>query len=469
LPTVAQAQLELDWRGYIDTDLRFAIEKDVPLERSESTLYGRIGGKYGPNLAAVADVRLTFVERPAPQKFAGLTDRQALDAFRWESDALYVELRDLVLDGLDLRMGRQRIAWGSADRFNPTSNLNALDVEDPLLFGETLANEMLTLRYRPYFWFGDEDDPWFQEFSLEAVLVPIFKPAQLPESGSLGFTDSDEAVRLATTRQLKALAVQQKDFADAGALLSYDVDIDLPDRNIVNSQVGVRMGWNLLGVDMSISYFRGYEDFPRAEKAIVTGDPTDVRTNLHLTYPRVQVLGADMATSLGWLDGVGLWAEVGVTFHDDLYVVIEGSGFTGYEGIEALNTPPVQEHEAGQFVKAVVGMDYTPLPWWYLNVQYIHGFIDEFGAGNLDDYIVGGMDFKLAHDKLTIRLFSIISLTDTSFVLFPQLIIKPFSGGEFSVGAFLYSGLFDGLDKDTKFGSPVVGASTVFTRARFSF
>ncbi len=467
-PRAAEAQLELDWRGYVESDLRFALEDDVPFERSESTLYGRIGAKMGAHLAGAADLRLAFVERPSPLKFAGLTDRQALDAFRWESDAMYVELRDLGPDGLDLRIGRQRIAWGSADRFNPTSNLNALDVEDPLAFGETIANEMITVRYRPYVWFGDEDEPWFQEFSLEAVFVPVFKPAQLPESGGLAITDVDEAARLATTAELKELAGLQREFFNNGAVLSYDVDIDLPDRNAVNSMVGVRMGWNLLGVDMSVSWFRGFDDFPRAEKAFVTGDANDVRSNIHLTYPRVQVLGADMATSLDWLDGVGLWAEVGVTFHDDLFVVIDGRGFFGYEGIAALNTPPVKEHEAGQFVKAVVGMDYTPAPWMYVNAQYLHGFIDEFGTESLDDYIVGGMDFKLLRDKLTIRLFSIVNITDSSFVLFPQLIIKPFSAGEISVGGFLFSGLFD-LPSDTKFGSPIVGASTVFAKARFSF
>ena len=31
------------------------------------------------------------------------------------------------------------------------------------------------------------------------------------------------------------------------------------------------------------------------------------------------------------------------------------------------------EDDAGVFTKVVVGMDYTPVPWWYINIQYLHG------------------------------------------------------------------------------------------------
>ena len=37
----------------------------------------------------------------------------------------------------------QVVQWGTADMFNPTNNLNAPDLEDPLMFGESVANEMV--------------------------------------------------------------------------------------------------------------------------------------------------------------------------------------------------------------------------------------------------------------------------------------------------------------------------------------
>lgn len=412
----------------------------------------------------MADLRFIFTERSTAPDFAALTNRTLLDPVRIESDSLYVSFVDMGLDGLDLRIGRQQLIWGTADRFHPTSNFNPLDVEDPLAFGATIAQEMIHLAYRPYVFAGDEDEPWFSELGFEAVFVPRFKPAQLPESGGLAFTRPAEQLRLATTDALKSLVSTQIAFIDQGATVAYGVEVFTPELSMANAMVGARVGWRLLGVDMHVSYFRGFDDFPRAERAEVTGDSTAVRTDLTLTYPRVQVLGVDMATSLDWLGGLGLWAEVGITFHDDLHVVIDGHTFVGNQTGTVFPNGPNVEFPAGQFVKATVGMDYTPISWWYINVQYLHGFVDEFGADELEDYLVAGMDFKLFRDKLLLRTFTILNFQDLSWVLFPQIVVMPFGGGEISIGAFLFFG-----DEDTKFGSPVAGSSTVFTKAKFSF
>ncbi len=465
LPFDALAQLSTEWRGAIQGDVRFIVDdEEVPFERLETSLYARLGAKYGKHVRGVADLRFIFTERASTPDFAALTDRTLLDPMRLESDSLYVELVDLGLDGLDLRVGRQQLIWGTADRFHPTSNFNPLDVEDGLEFGSTIAQEMIHLAYRPYVFAGDEDEPWFEELAIEMVLVPRFKPAQLPQSAGLAFTSPQEQLRLATTAALKSLVATQIAFIEQGAEVAYGVEVLTPELSMKNAMYGARVGWRLLGVDMNLSYFRGFDDFPRGERAVVTGNSTDVRTDLTLTYPRIQVLGVDMATSLDWLDGVGLWAEVGITFHDELYVVVDGSTFVGNQTGAVFANGPNQEHEASQFVKATVGMDYTPLPWWYINIQYLHGFVDEFGTDQLEDYLVAGMDFKLFRDKLLLRTFTILNFQDLSWVLFPQIIVMPFNGAEISVGAFFFFG-----DEDTKFGSPVAGSSTVFTKTRFSF
>ena len=180
----------------------------------------------------------------------------------------------------------------------------------------------------------------------------------------------------------------------------------------------------------------------------------------------MHVLGFDMATSLEFLGGLGLWAEVGWTFHDSLFRVVNtGPIHRGGLGVNEAE----RELEAGSFVKAVVGMDYTPVSWMYINVQYLRGFLDEFGSRNLQNYLVAGIDFKLARDKLLIRTFSIINLDDGSFVLFPSVQIKAWTGGSIHLGAFLYSSLFPGADPSRKFDSPAAGKSTFFMQARASF
>lgn len=367
-----------------------------------------------------------------------------------------MELTDIGVDGLDLRIGRQIITWGTADRFHPTANLNPLDVHDALKFGAQVANEMIALRWHPDASLGDEDDPWLTELGLEIVFVPFFKPAQLPQSAGLAFTDEQEFTRRADSEALQPLLDLQRTLTQAGTVFNYHPLVELPGREIANSMAGARLQWKLLGVDMSASYFRGFDDFPRAEHVDAELDGTLEETFIKLTYPRMQVLGVDAATSLDFLDGLGLWGEVAVVFHDDLYRVVDTHG--------QIETIVEKEHAKGQFVKATVGTDYTPLPWWYLNVQYLHGFVDEFGAAKLGDYLVPGMDFKLFRDTLLLRFFSIIDLQDRSFVLFPQVVATPWNGGEVSVGAFLFMG-----PDDTKFGSDVAGRSTVFVKGKASF
>lgn len=481
----ASAQLKLDWRGYVQSDVRITTTREVSFERIENWGNVHLQGRYGKHIAGVMNLSVIWTEFGQPQDFAALTKREVLDPVRFESDALFVEFRDIGVDGLDFRLGRQQIIWGTADRFHPTSNVNPLDVQDPLDFGKTVAQEAFSLRYRPYVVVGDEDEPWFEEPHFELVWAPIFKPAQLPDSAGLAFVDPAEQVRLANHPQIKELARQNRGYAQGGASVNYDVTMATPDFEIANSAYGARAGFSLFGFDLSFSYFSGFEDFPRAEKVVVSGDANDVQADVTLSYARIQVIGVDLTTSLDWADGIGLWTEVGITLHDDLWTVIDGTRFVGNEpgfydtsapgeapNMEFINGPtfangPIKEWDKGFFVKAVVGMDYTPFAWWYINVQYLHGFIDEFGADDLEDYLVGNMDFKMANQRVTLRIAAILNFQDQSHVIFPQLIIKPFTGAEFTVGAFLYSGLW--ANKATKFGSPVAGQSTVFTRARFSF
>jgi hypothetical protein len=447
----------LTWRGFVESDLRlFVTDMDVPVERLETTAGVKTKGKFGEHVRFLADLNIIFDERSNPQNFAGLTNRALLDPWRIESAGLFVEFVDMGLDGLDLRLGRQQVIWGTADRFHPSSNLNPLDVEDPLRFGETIANEMVTLRYSPDLWLGYEDEAWFEELSFEFVFVPVFKPAQLPNSSGLAFTDPAELERQAKSKELKELLAAQKLLSDT-LTFSYSPFVAQPDRNLKNSMMGARMAWNLFAMDMSVSYFRGFDDFPRAEKVVAVQDGTHVDSQIKLTYPRIQVLGADIATSLDWLGGLGVWFEGAMVMHNDLYRLIDTGPILNKTVLET-------EHKKGRFFKMTAGMDYSPTPTMYLNVQYLHGFLDEFGAANLDDYIVAGIDIKMARDTVLFRTFGIVNLQDQSFVAFPQLIFMPWNNAELTVGTFLFFG-----KDDSKFGSVVAGSSTAFMKAKVIF
>lgn len=460
----ATAEVKLRWRGLLKADMRTYLSTDETpeLDRLEGTAEIRLSATLSKHVAAVGHLRVMFTELGVPNTFNGLVDRTQIDPFRIESDALYVEFRDVGVSGLDIRIGRQQIIWGKADRFHAVSNLNPLDVEDPLAFGEVIANEMISIAYRPYIVVGDEDDPIFEELSFELVVVPLFKPAQIPMSGQLTFTDDEVFSHRADTPLLRQLVKQQRALKAGGWTFNNFATVETPEPSLDNVMVGARIGWKLFMFDMAVSYFKGFDDFPRAEKIIAEVSGTHADSDIKLTYPRVHVLGFELATSLDFLDGLGLWAEVGITFHDDLYRVVSTGPVIGVNEIE-------REHDEGSFVKAVVGMDYTPVKWLYLNVQYLYGFVDEFGTRNLQHYLVAGADFKMLNDRLLLRFFNIVSLTDGSFVLFPQLVAKPWDGGEISLGAFLYSSLFYGHRETKKFDSKAAGKASLFLKATAYF
>lgn len=505
-PSARAAGVDFRWRGFVSSDARFSLpgyfEKslggDAPrFVRNETWANLRVDMAAGRHVLAVSDISLVFTGKRDAFTIESLSDRESVDPFHIESDALFVTFRDL-LPGFDVSLGRMILPWGTGDMFNPTRKLNPLDLEDPIKFGESIANQMLVLEYAPGWEVEGEDDTIFGEAFFQVAVVPVFRGAMLPESGLVAFSEPQLARDRFHSGVMAELFELQEAFASRGGDLSYDVRVTPPDVHLRNVQVGARMGFSLLGLDLAFSYYRGFDDLPQPESVYaedVTFTPgqspdlsvpsplaivrslcesgedcllgTSVHNRIRLSYPPIQQVGFDLTTSIPFLADMGLWAEVAVVFHDDLRLQVRTSDAIFPEvgaplGISG--TRRAVEVDGGVFVKAVVGVDHSPFPWWYVNVQYLHGFVDEFGSAHLDDYVVAGSDFKFFDDQLLLRLFAIVAFQDGSTVLYPQISVTPFAAAELTLGAFFYFG-----DEDTKFGSPLTGPSTVFARAKMSF
>jgi hypothetical protein len=483
----------MDYRGYIELDNRFSLPGKTEPEgtpqfrflRSDATF--RVTAAMGDDdVQAVVDLALIFTGYPQTEGLEDLMLRERIDPYRFESDSLYVEILDMA-PGLDMRVGRQIVYWGSADQFNPTNVVNAYDFEDPIKFGEAIANEMLVLKYTaPISVFGD-NVTIFDELALEGVVVPIFRPGQLPPSALAAFTDSSLFEQVVDSPSLAELAGVQDLYLSNGGTVEYGVNVNTPEAVFTNAQLGGRLSWTLLGTDMAVMVYHGFDDTPRAETVKATGlnvpagidindedalqpvvkglvatrengDINDgegpIPTQVELSFPRVQVVGADLSTSLDWLGGMGVWGEFAMTFHEDLYRYVD------------VGLGPVLEKEmdAGSYWKLTTGFDYSLTDWWYFNAQYIRGFVDEFGAAKLGNYVLAGSEFKMFSEKMTLRLFSILALEETSAVIYPELFFKFWAGLDLSLGAFAFVG-----EPDTKFGSRLTGANSVFMKGRLCF
>ncbi|MCK5800957.1 MAG: hypothetical protein KAI47_27405, partial [Deltaproteobacteria bacterium] len=333
------------------------------------------------------------------ENFDDVYRKELLDAFRVEARSAYIEATDLFVEGLDLRIGQQVVSWGVGDQFNPTNVLNSPDLEDPLLFGEQLANMMVKLDYSPH-----------GNFIFSAVLVPVFRPALLPRSSPLGLASADRIPY--TDANLRYRIEMENGFVDS---LGYPTIVDgarivMPDFSAENMQGALRVAGNVGGQDLALMFYYGRFAFPQSHISVASLDPqarcnpldpTDcisgsVNTLTGLTFPRFWMLGfnatGELPNPLSLLSkkikGIGYRLELGVYFPQKMTSTIikrkldfgslppQPAGEYAYPGGER----PVVVSST-PFPKWTLGLDYTFTSNVYLNVQWVHGLVDEFGAG----------------------------------------------------------------------------------------
>jgi uncharacterized protein DUF1302 len=508
----ARADVDIKFGGQISSDMRYRLAgEEIPparptaevpfpsqqrllkygFSRNENLIKAQLTLSISDRVKAVADVDFYWYGYSDVKDIQADTLHERVDPYRLEANAAYVDIYKIA-PKLDLRIGRQVVVWGTADKFNPTNNLNTLDLSDPLLFGKALANNMVRADWNPW---GD--------LILTAVWVPIFRPAQLPRTAPLAVT---QATRPAPVQEYD-IRRQLGLFASLYPPSTINVLTMQPDPSIQNSQVGVRLAGRVLGNDVSLSYYHGRWGIPTP--AWVINKPNGV-VDATVMWPRVDVLGADIAGSFEKLKGLGYWAEVGVFFPQKITYGIYNELFGGHDpvtfqpnGMTDMNGNPkynlitsYPEAQRGTvisstpFVKLTAGVDFTWNKFLYSNLQYVYGFIDEFGSGQqcyarpgsmigdaprcearIGHYLVVGSDLKLFSDQLLIRVFGAFKIPqvgdeDPKFaaVLFPQIAWAVWDATELSVGAFVFLG-----DRDTKFGDPAAGASEIFAKARFTY
>ncbi|MBI5509190.1 MAG: hypothetical protein HY903_10590 [Deltaproteobacteria bacterium] len=406
---------------------------------------------------------------------AALSRYQEVAPYRLQAHALYLEVTDLLLPDLDLRVGQQVVQWGVGDQFNPTNNVNANDLENVLFFGRQVANEIVRLDYGAGSW------------SFSGVLVPVFKPAVLPASAALGITAVDRLPFVADELRWR-LAAERELAARAGyPTVVRSAVFQLPATTPANMPWAVRVGGSLFGQDLALSYYRGRSDVPLPAESRITQiadarcDPNDaaacvagtLTTDVVLQFPRLQVVGLNVAGELNPLGFIsrgihpfGYRLEVGLYVPEQRRMRID----QGEVVLFGLNRPageydyrlPDGERplvlDSKPFAKWVAGIDYSFGRHVYANLMWVHGMPDELGAGDffhggaavrtsgssadqtqveicvvnrdgtacaeerlrhrIGDYAVVGVDVRFADGRGLLRLFSIWDLggvTETSW------------------------------------------------------
>jgi hypothetical protein len=263
--------------------------------------------------------------------------------------------------------------------------------------------------------------------------------------------------------------------------------VQLPKRRFTDGQSAVKLGTSLAGVDASISYYNGRHDIPTPLDVNSISYPMDdprrgpdgtegccFQSDVILVYPRMQVLGLDFTTQLPFLGNMGVWGEGGLFFPRRHVLYLEfptpvdttpddgvANPVTFIQGETIRSTP---------FIKATAGLDYTFGKHVYVQLQYLRGFIDDFGWDHIGNYLVGGGDLIFFGRHFIFRAFGVVDIPtgrgdNGSYVIYPELMLTPPWGSvTFHLGSFFLLG-----QPDTKFGQVAAGSSIVFFKVEGTF
>jgi len=364
---------------------------------------------------------------------ADLFVREKIVPVEMEIREAYFDLYGFIFPWLDLRIGRQRIAWGTADRVNPTDNLNPDDLEDIWDFGRHLGSDAL------------KATAYFGPVTLTGVFIPSFTPASPP------LPDWAEAFMP---------PVEISGFT----LVNWRNEIILPENNLKSSAIaGLKLKTNFRGYDFSLSYVRGRDDLPLLRDIVVekiSGQEVEVLTRL--VYPRLDILGFDLAGALG---SVGLWAEGAIFFPER----VVGQTVFPVPGYGLISQPLIAlKNEA--YAKFVLGADYIFPSGIYLNGQWAHGFLHERGASELGDYFLFNLEWRLLRDKLKLMpLAGCIQISEwrdlknnLALIFIPSFEYHPAANAEIAGGVRILDG------RGASF-SRIKNRDEIFLRFKYSF
>lgn len=398
---------EIDWGGYLQTEDRLGISENSDNEFTwhEYRLDLKAEVKPDEKSRFYSELWLRSWGASSADNTSELTDKDEVSPWGLDLREAYVDLYGFLFSNMDIRVGRQRIAWGTGDKINPTDNLNPYDLENLWEFGNFLGSDGMSVSY----YIGD--------FTFTGVFIPTFTPAVLPRG--------DYASALFPPMELP----------DGVTLGETSDTVTLPENNPRESSTyGIRIRTNILNYDFSLSYVRGRDYLPMAKKLTLTSEsPGVLDISSELFYPERQVAGIDMAGAI--LD-VGIWGEAAVFFSEKVEMVTDMSGL-------GLGTAESVVLDDKPYTKYVLGGDYTFTNNIYINGQYVHGLFHERGEDNLHNYFIAALEWKTSDEKIKIiPLCVILEIKDyndfkNNYALIypPEITYRPVDNAEITIGA----------------------------------
>lgn len=418
--TFAQSSDErLNVNGSLLLDDRIRFDKGT-LHWQEYRLSLTPSYKFGEKAKFYSDIwiRQLISHSPFEDKIDKLQIREA-----------YIDLYGFLAKNLDLRIGRQRIAWGTADRLSPTDNVNPWEMEDFWDFGRHTPTNSLLAKY------------YLGNFTIQAIFTPQFTSSILPDQSWL-------SMMMPTFPQQITLPINGEAIPVSINPLTISQSKQTPTMDLKASSYAVKISGNIGKYSISASWLRQHSPLPMLTGLDVSGKinnvavkPISMQTDINavLSFPIRHIVGADFSGSIG---SVGIWCE-GALFFPEKTTMNRNVKISSPIGDFALPLKDSIILDKKPYFKYTVGFDYTFSPNIYLNMQYVHGFFHEEGGKNLTDYLVWVCEWKSSDEKIklaplngTINVKKFKNFKDSYAVFWlPEASYRPIDNIELILGA----------------------------------
>lgn len=211
---------------------------------------------------------------------------------------------DFYLENSDLRIGKQKINWGSAYKINPSSMTNPYDLTAQNPTEEKLGVPAIKNQY----YFNDTT-------SLTGVIITDFVESPIPKSFKQTMVTGIKTDFKSQLIQQGMTKPQANQFVNDNLnIVQTEPEID----ELSKLEYAFNfMKRNVRGYDLSASYFNGYEDLPSVTSDLdkvgekLSGHET---ANLNIGYKRTQGFGLN---AIGSISDFGVWSEINYQVNED--------------------------------------------------------------------------------------------------------------------------------------------------------
>lgn len=359
-PVCAQEN-SLKFSGKLTTDQRFRMSKPPGWSWNETRIEAILKKRFEDKAMFYSNIWIRNIGFTRLNSLTQLYDKNQLSPLNIDLQESYIDIYNFIIHDLNLRAGRQKFNWGTADRLTLLNTLNPPDLEDIWDFGRWQGSDAMKLTY------------FRNSFKFEGIWLPFFRPSALPGGDwAEAFMDIPELPAGITLNKLTS-------------------HINLPGLSLKSSSsYGLKISKTFRKSDFAINYTYYYDPIPSPDSNLITfaGSFTKINIDAFQQYLRLQNAGFCFS---GELLGLGVWGELAAFFPEKALIMQTVFG-------NSVMDSQILEHKP--WYKYLIGSDYTFKDGSYLNIQYLHGFFHEKGNTNLNDYFTVYWYKKILQDKL---------------------------------------------------------------------